>query len=308
MMKEHYKQLFIEKSKKIYNKKYDYSLVEYVNAKTKVKIICPIHGIFEQYPDNHLRNHECPKCKGGTKQTNIEFIKKSTKKHKNKYDYSLVQYENNRKKVKIICPIHGIFEQSPSEHIKGGCRKCGINVTSNKKRLKITDFIERANKIHNNRYDYSNSVYRGHKHKIKIICPVHGEFEQIVNSHLNGSGCFMCKQSKGEKKIKEFLVKNNIDFIPQKRFIDCKDIRTLPFDFYLKKRNICIEYDGLQHTTLRFGKTIDDLKKIQKRDKIKSKYCDGKNGRPNLIRISHKDFKKINEILMKLLLICESTK
>jgi len=121
---------FLEKVKKIHSDKYDYSLVEYKNAKIKIKIICPEHGIFEQLPMIHIRGCGCPKC-GKIQQhknqtiSEQDFIDKCNKIHKNKYDYSLVKYKNCKIKIKIICPDHGIFEQSPDHHSRGvGCPTC----------------------------------------------------------------------------------------------------------------------------------------------------------------------------------------
>ena len=113
---------FIKKVKQIHGNKYDYSLVEYTNNKSKVKIICPEHGIFEQLPYSHY-HHECKKCsdKNRTKKIKLTyFIKKAKEMHGNKYDYSLVEYINNKTKVKIICLDHGIFEQIPQHHYNHG--------------------------------------------------------------------------------------------------------------------------------------------------------------------------------------------
>lgn len=112
-------------------KKYDYSLVDYKNNKTKVIIICPIHGAFMQTPDSHLRGHGCPKChyeKAGSyhKYTNESIVDEFKKVHGDKkYNYEKVDYSNFKDKVCIICPVHGEFWQSPANHIKGcGCPKC----------------------------------------------------------------------------------------------------------------------------------------------------------------------------------------
>jgi len=100
---------FIKKARKIYGDKFDYSLVNYVNNYTKVKIICPEHGIFEQVPKSHLKGCNCKKCHDLTKITPIEILlDKFKKKHNNKYDYSLIDFNGIGKDIKIICPIHGI--------------------------------------------------------------------------------------------------------------------------------------------------------------------------------------------------------
>jgi len=134
---------FIEKAKAIHSDKYDYSLVEYKNNRTKVKIICHEHGIFEQRSDSHLRGQGCSKCKGGGKKklTTEEFIKKAKNIHGDKYDYSLVEYKNNKTKVKIICPIHDVFEQRPGSHLKGcDCPKCKGKYEKSYKKLNISTY------------------------------------------------------------------------------------------------------------------------------------------------------------------------
>ena len=182
---------FIEKAKTIHGDIYDYSLVEYKNNHTKVKIICPEHGIFEQSPYTHSRGQGCSTCGGKKKLTTEQFIEKAKTIHGDIYDYSLVEYKNNHTKVKIICPIHDIFEQIPTNHLKGkGCSKCkgGIKLT-------IKKFIEKAKVVHGDKYDYSLVEYKNAKTKVRIICPIHGVFEQIPSSHLNGNGCYKCRQS-----------------------------------------------------------------------------------------------------------------
>lgn len=122
-----------------------------------------------------------------------QFISRSTEIHNNFYDYSLVVYENNTTKVKILCPEHGEFEQSPKNHLKGsGCKKCGKNKYINSRKTTTLEFIEKSKEIHDNKYDYSNSVIDGVKNKVKIICPIHGQFQQEAYKHMSGHGCKRC--------------------------------------------------------------------------------------------------------------------
>ena len=108
---------FIEKSRKVHGDKYDYSKVNYVNAKTKVCIICPIHGEFWQTPDLHLQGSGCSLCGGKIQLSEDEFIRRANLVHNNKYDYSKVNYINYHTKICIICPIHGEFWQEPANHL-----------------------------------------------------------------------------------------------------------------------------------------------------------------------------------------------
>jgi hypothetical protein len=177
---------FIEKSSKIHNNKYDYSMVDYSTTNNKVKIICPNHGIFEKSPKNHLNGQGCPLCK---KITTDKFIKICENKHRHKYDYSLSKYSGSHSKVKIICKDHGIFEQSASQHMRGfGCLKCSID----NRKLSTNEFIDISNKAHNNKYNYSLTEYTLSKSKVEIICPIHGKFLQFAADHMSGVGCKSC--------------------------------------------------------------------------------------------------------------------
>ena len=273
---------FIKKAKLIHGDKYDYSISDYKGAFIPVEIICPIHGVFEQTPHNHIHGRSCKKCKDITKDTK-QFIEDATKVHGGEFDYSLVDYKNNCTDVEIICKKHGIFNQTPSNHLQGrGCKKC----VNEKMTKKLEVFISEANIIHNNKYDYSLVEYIKGNLKVNIICSRHGVFEQTPQNHLKGQGCPTCNESYGEKIIKKLLEDNNIKFIPQYKFKDCKNVFPLPFDFYLPEYNICIEYDGEQHfKRFRFEKDDMRLETRQKLDKIKNEYCRKNN--IHLIRISY---------------------
>lgn len=140
------------------------------------------------------------------KLTTEEFIKKAKEIHGNKYDYSKVKYINSSTKVCIICPKHGEFWQVPSEHLRHyGCKICG---GTNK--LTTEEFIEKARKVHYNKYDYSKVNYANSKTKVCIICPEHGEYYMRPNDHLNGQGCPKCKviiNSNKKRKSREQFIK-----------------------------------------------------------------------------------------------------
>lgn len=194
---------FIQESQQKHGDKYDYTSVDYVNAKTKVKIICPIHGVFIQNPNNHRNGAGCTQCainKRKDRTTKDEFIRKAKKIHEDKYDYSLVNYINLNTKVNIICPIHGVFMQNPHNHQRGtGCPQCGNKRRGEREKPKTTkQFIQDARKAHGDDYDYSLSTYITKHKKVKIICPHHGVFEQRPRDHLKSHGCPQCgKKKKG---------------------------------------------------------------------------------------------------------------
>ena len=99
-------------------------------------------------------------------------------KYNNKFDYSKVNYINYISPVTIICPIHGEFETTPINHYKSetGCSKCGREKANKSESLTLEEFIQKANLIHGNKYDYSKVVYVNNYTPITIICPEHGEF------------------------------------------------------------------------------------------------------------------------------------
>ena len=130
------------------------------------------------------------------------FIIKARKVHGDMYDYSKVVYVKNTDKIIIICNTHGQFEQTPKGHLRGcGCKLCANLVRANKRKQDINEFITKANEAHDNFYDYSKVEYINSNTKVIITCKLHGEFEQIPNSHLCGRGCPRCGSIKqGETK------------------------------------------------------------------------------------------------------------
>ena len=147
---------FIEDAKKVHCDKYDYSLVEYKNSNTPVKIIHKeCERVFKQKPSNHLDGCGCIYCYGTPKKTTEQFIEDARKVHGDKYDYSLVEYVNNKTEVKIICPIHGVKIQTPLQHLTTcGCPDCAPN-----KKLTFEEFVDKARKVHGDKYDYSKEDY-----------------------------------------------------------------------------------------------------------------------------------------------------
>ena len=213
---------FIEKSIIIHDDKYDYSKVEYIDNSTKIIIICKEHREFLQRPNNHLNGQGCINC--GIENTKLklcgnteEFIQTAKEIHGDKYDYSKVIYKNSKLKIILICKEHEEFEQTPSQHLSGqGCKKCGIeNVTINQT-SNTHEFIEKARKIHGDKYDYSKVEYISAIDKVIIICKTHGEFLQQSSNHLsNKAGCNNCAIENRAENHKS----NNDEFIEKARKI-----------------------------------------------------------------------------------------
>ena len=268
---------FITEAKKVHGDKYDYSKVEYISNDTKVCIICPKHGEFWQRPHSHLSGANCPKCSHQSYlHTTESFIEEARKVHGDKYDYSKVEYVNSHTKVCIICPKHGEFWQLATNHLrKRGCPKCKAEETYKRQVSSKEEFIEKARKVHGDKYDYSKVEYINNKTKVCIICPKHGEFWQTPNHHLKGKGCSKCNDSKLEKSVENELIKKNISFEKGKHF---KWLGKQHLDFYLLEYNIAIECQGGQHfSKYRFEKTVEKLNLRIERDSLKNKLCKKEN-------------------------------
>ena len=181
------KDLFVAEAKKRHGDKFNYGKTEPKGACSKVIVNCPVHGDYEVTANGHLL-YDCYECSPRKKKGLKTFLERAREKHGGKYDYSLVDYKRTDEKVKIICEKHGIFEQKPSSHLEYGCAKCGHD-----KKLNSTEtFIDKAVKLHGNRYDYSLVNYTGVRDYVKIICKFHGEFEQEARVHLMGCHCQKC--------------------------------------------------------------------------------------------------------------------
>ncbi len=199
--REELKRIFLQKAIEKHGNKFDYSKVEYITCKHKVILICSKHGEFKTTPDSHIQGSDCRKCffeKLGQGQIipKEEFIKRAIKIHGNRYNYSKIEYIDLQHKVNIICTIdnHGEFLQKPANHLlPRGCPKCKPSVLRKRFAMTKEEFIKRALEHHNNKYNYSKVEYHNCDTLVTIICPIHGEFQQIPYAHLNSVyGCEKC--------------------------------------------------------------------------------------------------------------------
>jgi very-short-patch-repair endonuclease len=245
------KEQFIEEAQQIHGDKYDYLKVEYVNYNTKVIIICKEHGDFLQIPKTHLLGSGCKTCynelRGKKNKKDINhFLQKAKEKHGDKYNYSKVEYTNCKKKIIIICKEHGEFLQTPTDHYNGDCKKCADILRNNNRRFTTEELIQKAKEIHGDTYDYSNTLYDGKK--LNIICKIHGEFQQLMNIHINQKG--------GCKKCGDILRGKNRRFTTEGLIEKAKEIHGDKYDYsnmeyngiYNKIKIICREHGEFLQT------------------------------------------------------------
>lgn len=277
---------FIKRAREVHGDKYDYSKTIYVKAKEPVIIICPKHGEFPQRPQDHvLKACGCPKCKGDKvievhSYTKEKFLELAKNKHGNKYDYSQMNYIDYVTNITIICPIHGEFKQLPRNHINGtGCPKCGREQANKKETLTREQFIEKASKVHFNKYDYSKVNYVNNTTDIEIICPIHGSFKQSPANHTQGSGCSKCRlvgQTRLYNKLKEIYPNEEIIFEATNKIIPWIDNQRI--DIYFPSINVAVELMGPQHyEEISFFKNGSSLSIIQERDNRKRIKCKQNN-------------------------------
>lgn len=291
-------QKFIERAKQIHGEFYDYSEVDYKNANTKVIILCPTHGSFTCTPWHHMDGVGCGDCwrekndKHADQQlTQDEFLRRVIHLP---LDFSKSIYAGRRKKVLVSCPVHGEFMKSTASLLKGhGCKRCAADAYNKNRGITTAEFVKRAIKIHGNKYDYSKVKFNKLTDDIFILCDIHNGFYQQANSHLHGNGCIKCRESRGEKKIRVFLESKGINFESQKKF-DFALMKRLPFDFYIPKHNLVIEYDGDHHfkEVTFYHRTLEEVQFV---DRVKNNFCELKGIK--LLRINYEQFDDIETIL-----------
>ncbi len=210
-------QKFIEEANKIHNHNFNYDKVVYKNKSEKIIITCKKHGDFEQIPNDHLRGRGCNECGGTNKSTNLKFIEEANKTHNQNYKYDKVIYVNMKTKVIIVCKKHGVFEQSPCDHLNGcGCPKC----KSSKGEKLIYELLQKLNVKFEVQYKFSDCINKRKlpfdfavfiNDKIKLI-EFHGEqhykFNSFFHSRTNHEECLI------RDKIKlDYAKENKIDLL-----------------------------------------------------------------------------------------------
>lgn len=308
---------FIRRAIIIHGDKYDYSKSIYINYRTPLIIICPIHGEFLQLPKNHLHGrYGCKKCGDLKPNRDIDrkhilplrkdrhtegtYIDLANKIHNGFYIYHDIGFKDMRSYIFVTCPTHGKFRVRADGHLKYICKECSIE----KNKRTTVEFIEISKKLYPGMATYDNTFYKSNMDKITVTCIKHGDFEVQACHHIspNGGsfGCKQCRMSKGENKIVRYLIDNDIEFIQEYKI----DGYRFEYDFYLPKYNLLIEYDGIQHfVPIKIYGGQKGFEIIKKRDKIKTKLA--KKHGYSLLRIAYifyntterKIYKKIQKLI-----------
>lgn len=263
-------------------------LSEYKNNRTPLKMKCPVGHITDTMTFwSFKKGCRCPKCSNRAK-LDYNFVKEQFEKE----GYSLIskEYVNANSKLKTLCPKGHDWDVTYGHFYDG--KRCGECDTSKK-----LDYCFVKQEFEKEGYELLSKTYKSAHTHLKVKCPKgHITSTMTWNNFKRGQGCRICNESKGEREVSKILDMYNIEYIREYRFPDCKDKYRLPFDFYLPKYNLCIEYDGEQHfKPLEYLGGLSELEGVKKRDAIKNAFCNDKN--ILLIRIPYWQFDNIEDIL-----------
>jgi len=307
--KEKYQKICVNKNerfKKILEKKHGnkYTILgNYINYTTDLLLHCNICNYeWSSKPKNILRRTDCPNCVRIKKSTTEnDFIKKLNEIHSN--NLSLIDnFINYNIKVTIKCNIcNHIWKVKPSHliHSKSTCPICTNKIKHQNQIKSHEQFLLDVFRIHKDSLIIIDN-YINAKTKIKIKCKIcNSIWDAIPYSILQGVGCPTCKQSKGENRIENYLIKHKITYIKQYCFNNCKYKQRLFFDFAIFENNelkCLLEFDGLQHfKPIKYFGGIETFKINKKRDEIKNNYCLENNIK--LLRIPYNNINNIDEKL-----------
>ena len=286
---------------------------KYVNATTKLKCKCLIDGYeWDVLSSNLFNGQGCPMCglalnRQHQTKTHDTFVKEMENINPN--IVIIGKYIGNHQHIECKClKCNYIWSATPHNLLKG--RRCPECAKISRAKLLRTTHEEFVVKLQNvNPYIKVIDKYYDSHTKIDCQClSCNHIWSASPNNLLRGYGCPKCNESKGEKVISQILAKWHIAYMTQYKFDDCKHKRPLPFDFYLPKHNVCIEYDGRQHyEPTRFGnesaKQINiNFNNTKNHDNIKNQYC--KENNIKLLRIPYWEFDNIAKILSTFLTEC----
>lgn len=280
-----------EKDGKVYNKK---------GWERRVEIWCgnSNHKPYDIRFGNFKNGQRCRKCTDEENSIKFSLDYEYVKNYIETFGHELLsnEYKNYHEEIEILCPIHGIYKTTFQlfKMSKYKCYKCANEHRGEYNKLTyeyINNYIESFG------YKLFTAEYINAKQQLLVQCPCgHKPYNVSFDRFQRGDRCPYCNQSKGEDRIEEVLRYNNINYLTQYRFENCKLYKPLPFDFYLPQYNVCIEFDGRQHfEIIDYFNGLDGFIDRKIRDTIKNIYCQQNNIK--LIRIPYWDFDNIEDIL-----------
>ena len=243
------KDVWVKRFKDAHGERYDYSNFDPANMDHQHEIVCKQHGPFSQDPHSHASGKGCPKCaqeRSSQRQMKgqEQAMEEIKEKWGDKYTYPSFHYKGHDGKLVVNCPLHGDFSTTFGNHISGhGCPRCAYERISLARMVENREVKQRAMEIHGGKYSYEWMDYKGMKKSIKILCNKHGEFTQMAETHLSGSGCPDCATpvSKGEQELYDVVLKMCPDAVQS----DHSVLGRRELDIYIPSKKIAIEFNGV---------------------------------------------------------------
>lgn len=248
---------FIRLAKARHGDRYDYAAAVYTTYKKRLIIRCPLHGSFEQIAGKHLKGHGCPTCRDGKAQARnssasleqrcAAWKKGAAAQHNGVYDYAEAEFTSSKTPVKILCPDHGAFYQSPDNHLNNttACPQCSRTSKSKKLQKTPQEWLQIFRAVHGERYDYPfPDTLQGCTEWITVQCKEHGDFTQRVDVHSQGGNCSRCgtRISAAEDTLTAWLQEllPKVNMIMNSRQI----IKPQELDIYIPSKSLAIEFNG----------------------------------------------------------------
>lgn len=278
--------------------RYGYDLIDLKSTRIKVKILCKVHGLFEQAPVNHMNGQGCPTCAVSCRNQGLsigqaEFLRRAKDVHGDLYDYSKSVFSIKQALIEIGCPVHGFFYQLAASHLNGrGCPQCGIVSIRDRLKLDFHEVVARGKFVHGDVYDYDESTYRGTKEKMRLICQTHGEFWQSPAAHFLGGGCYRCGVSAFQKSVIDYVESIGInDLLLNDRGV----LDGLELDLYSPKNNVAIECNGV------YWHSYDGIESRPKRYRHYNKHDRCNRLGVKLISITDEEWSKHNYLVKSMI-------
>lgn len=255
---------YIKECKLKHGSTYSYKYADYKSSRHPVVVICKRHGKFEIEARVHLRGQGCPRCSSHRLWTQQTFIAECKRLSAGKDSYTKTVFTGVENEITITCNTHGDYQQLAKVHLRGS--RCPACTSCEKGNLK--SFIAKSRQVHGLKFSYENTVYTNAKSKVTITCPIHGDFQQLVNNHLAGRGCPHCgvtnrigrswhvveldgeevKLQGYEPKALTMLLQEYPDSkilvgssVPRIKYKDGEKRRTYYPDFFLPELNLIVE-------------------------------------------------------------------
>ena len=227
------------------------------------------------------------------KRHSMDYIKERIRERG--AEYVSGSYENRKSRLRIRCFCGAEFERTVDSLLRSDRLVCPECLGDWRSESQAADIVSVRNELAKHGATLLTNTYKNAHQKLSIQCSCGNKFTTSYNQFVshNKTRCRACtrRESSGELMVRSWLELNDIPFEQEKRFPDCGGKRPYPFDFYLPKQKMCIEYDGEQHSVER---SYYHSSYTHEHDVVKDQYC--KDNGLTMLRIDYTE-KDVDKIL-----------